>query len=1061
MTAPTQQGGSSVKRLMLCVAAALACAAAPPAKLTPKQAAADAAAFRLFLQARKEWDAGKRAEAAATMEKARRAAEEAHGPDGVGARRMDGWLADWARQMGRWEESTAHHKRLWRMTARLLGEGHHEAIDARGRWETAKLHQAMTSRQRERLAESDRTNARAGQLHREGDPRRALPLFAEVLAAREELLGPRHHATASALGNLSLMHTLTGDNKTALALARKALSIEKEVLGTRHPAYALGLNNLGILIREQGDADGAAALHKESLAVFRAAYGPRHPRCALAMNSLAIALEEAGDLDTSLIWYRRAAALRAELLGESAADYAKSLCGIAGVLLRRGEPREALALQQKATDILRAALGEKHPHHATALVSLAQYLAFSEDRAEGLALLRKAAAGLKAALGDRHPSHAAALAIQAEMLARAGAFAESLPLHKKALAIRKAALGVRHPDYADSLAGLGELHFFKGEFKEALSLQEQAAAIYKTALGSRHPRHAAAVTAIATTLLSAGEEEKAREASERALAASAAMLRGAASLRSDRQFLAALHLARGRLDLRLSMPDAGAYGHLLAWKGAALLRQQERRRLARLAADPVTRDAVTALQKTAARLAALARAGPPAGEMDRLAAEQERLEVELARASPRAAGTEWPLRPEAMTGSLPEGAVLIDYLLILRQGLTGKDGRPVWPFPRHALAFVARRGRPAARVELGPAAEIEQACAAWRKALLRGEAAGEAGARVKKLVWAPLEKHAAGAKVVLISPDGALGWVPFAALPGKEKGSYLIEDVALAVVPIPQALPGLLAPTKPGDRLPPSLLAVGGLRYGAADAGRTEFAALPGTATEAAAVRESFAGLFKGGTATSLTGGRATKAAVREPLGKVRYAHLATHGYFSTEAGAPAAGHARGGMVAGRNPLLLSGLALSDANRQPKRGEEDGVLTALEVSEMDLSRLELAVLSACETGLGKVMAGEGMLGMQRAFQAAGARSVVASLWKVDDEATRVLMADFYSLAWDAKSPAPLADALRKAQVALMHGRTLDGRPRGVGKLPEKVVKGVGGRLPPYYWAAFVLSGDWR
>ena len=196
-------------------------------------------------------------------------------------------------------------------------------------------------------------------------------------------------------------------------------------------------------------------------------------------------------------------------------------------------------------------------------------------------------------------------------------------------------------------------------------------------------------------------------------------------------------------------------------------------------------------------------------------------------------------------------------------------------------------------------------------------------------------------------------------------------------------------------------------------------------------------------------------------MASARYAHLATHGYFAPEAVRSALdgeGDGRPGerAVTGWHPLLLSGLALSDANREAGPGEEDGILSALEVSEMDLTGLELAVLSACETGLGRAAAGEGLLGMQRAFAAAGARSVVASLWKVDDRATQALMQDFYAAAWDPKKVVSRAEALRQAQLTMLR----EGGRRAAFREDAGKQKG-DGRLPPYYWAAFVLSGDWR
>src|SRR5262249_36363776 len=100
----------------------------------------------------------------------------------------------------------------------------------------------------------------------------------------------------------------------------------------------------------------------------------------------------------------------------------------------------------------------------------------------------------------------------------------------------------------------------------------------------------------------------------------------------------------------------------------------------------------------------------------------------------------------------------------------------------------------------------------------------------------------------------------------------------------------------------------------------------------------------------------------------------------------------------GRNPQLLSGLVLAKANAEPERG----LLSAEEVSRLDLRGTDLVVLSACDTGLGKVAGGEGVLGLQRAFQSAGARATVCSLWSVSDAATSVLMEHFYKHLWEKK-----------------------------------------------------------
>ena len=262
---------------------------------------------------------------------------------------------------------------------------------------------------------------------------------------------------------------------------------------------------------------------------------------------------------------------------------------------------------------------------------------------------------------------------------------------------------------------------------------------------------------------------------------------------------------------------------------------------------------------------------------------------------------------------------------------------------------------------------------------------------------------------VLVSPDGPLGLVPLEALPGKAAGSYLIEDYTIALVPVPRLFGDGEAVaadgSKPAPAEAPSLLLVGDVDYGG-DPGAAptqvasrsaavgtragfepKFERREGMRVEVLAIRGSFEKQFKKrfpeSRATLLSDEDATEEALRQMAGKYRYLHLATHGYFAPpklrSALGPSDPAARQGTdffgargVAGFHPGLLSGLALAGANVRPTPiGKDDGILTALEVAELDLAKVELAVLSACETGLGEVAGGEGLLGLQGAFQVAG------------------------------------------------------------------------------------------
>jgi len=829
-----------------------------------------------------------------------------------------------------------------------------------------------------------------------------------------------------------------------------------------------------------GDHQAALPLSRRALAVRLDAYGAGHPSLADSLNGLALLHEDMGHHKAALPILQQALAIRKASQGEKTAEYATALNNLGRVHHGMGDSKAALLLFREALRRYDDSLGKGHRFRAICYNNIAQVLVALGDHKEARLNLELALAINKATVGERHPGYANCLNNLGLLHDSLGQHEAALPLLSRARDLWRDLLGETHPLHAASLHNLAGVHKDMGHHEDAIRLYRQASALQKDALGDTHPAQARTLNNLAAVFAASGDDANALVASERAMTLTLARLRDLASVQSDRQQFAAAALLRQHLDVRLSIPDAPrhtpAAAYSLAWKGALLARQQERRLFLSLTSDEATRGAAERLQSVTRQLVAL-RLSPGATreKAEAMEREQDDAQADLARRSDafRSRRSAGPTTPERLAASLPDGAALVDFLFFRRHGLKGAGGKP--RVEAQLAAFVTRPGRPAVRVDLGTAAGVEEAVLAWRALLLVRRPDAAAGARLKALVWSPLEKHLAGAKVVLIGTDGVLGTVPFAALPGKKEGAYLIEELAVAAAPLPSAIPDLMTPRPEAARLPPSLLVAGDLRYEpgegdrparagtdtptAARTGRESFARLPATAAEADDVRASFQGLFKGGSVTPFKGASATKAAVRKALSSVRYAHLATHGFFAPEAVKSAVGEREG---TGWHPLLLSGLALSDANRAPKSGEEDGILTALEVAEMDLSGLELAVLSACETGLGKVAGGEGVLGMQRAFQAAGCRSVVSSLWSVDDRATRDLMAAFYRGRWDAKSPLPAIEALRRAQLAMLRAdprMIADGVRRGM--VREDDVKAGTARVPPFYWAAFVLSGDWR
>ncbi|MEM9657324.1 MAG: CHAT domain-containing protein [Planctomycetota bacterium] len=229
---------------------------------------------------------------------------------------------------------------------------------------------------------------------------------------------------------------------------------------------------------------------------------------------------------------------------------------------------------------------------------------------------------------------------------------------------------------------------------------------------------------------------------------------------------------------------------------------------------------------------------------------------------------------------------------------------------------------------------------------------------------------------------------------------------------------------------------------------------LTNTRGEIDGLKASFAKRFPQGSVQVLAGGEASETAFRTEAPRTAFVHLATHGFFaparlkSALAQQPSQTNLRSDAVvrqgvAGFHPGLLSGVVFAGANGADPGDEDDGVLTALEASALDLEGVQLAVLSACETGLGEAAGGEGVLGLQRAFQLAGVKTVVSSLWKVPDRATSQLIQRFYANLWGRGLSG--AEALREAQIWML---------RGGDDQAERA------SVPPEDWAAFTLSGDW-
>ena len=542
----------------------------------------------------------------------------------------------------------------------------------------------------------------------------------------------------------------------------------------------------------------------------------------------------------------------------------------------------------------------------------------------------------------------------------------------------------------------------------------------------------------------------------------------------------------------LEIPVKDQYQHVLKWKGAvsrhSLQTAIDRANLTDEIRNQIKKDAV-AYAGTLQQLSELAYrrfdARDDPEKSDRLEVKVRVLEQEahnLEREIRRRISADGiqdggvPVTLDDVARALPDGSLLMEVLEI-RQYAKRAQGEPIRG-KRTYIAYLISSSGQIARVELGDADRIDDAVDRFTRSIYYRLPDDGAGKELADSVRDKLQDHLEGVRLLVIAGDGSFHRLPFAALPGA-KEDFWVQELAFATVPSAHSLVMRRATPRAAAT---GWMIVGGVDYGMRDsavASHRGLSFLPGTVKEAKEIEARFHSRYPDLVDTLETPGlimgkSATKQAIRDGLLSCRYIHLATHGYFLRSDDYQANLYNRPAYYgSGRtSPLGLEPLDDEPFGRAPKRVSDqlagfniydlgaqldagialapakpddasstflyDSVLSASELAELDLRHVELIVLSACETGLGYVQSGQGIVGLPGALDQAGARSVISSLWKVDDKPTVELMRHFYKELLQRDSPVGPAEALCNAQRAMIASKKYQ---------------------KPRYWAAWSVMGD--
>lgn len=934
--------------------------------------------------------------------------------------------------------------------------------------------------------EARRLEDEARRLSDQGRPAAAIPLAERAAALRERSRDPSKRQLANTLSELAALHGDTGDFARAEALHLRALAILEKTRGQALPDLAAALHNLGFLHDEMGDYKRAEKLYRRALTILENARGPDHPDVAGSLNNLAAAQFNQGDYLAAERLYDRALSIHEKRGPSKDPRAAVTLTNIAVLRMSKGEWSGAIASIHRALAIFEEARGPDHPEVASSLNILADIQLHVGDLASAEVTQRRALTILETALGADHHHLAAALGRLGAIRARRGDHGGAEPLYRRALAITEKALGPEHPEAAAHLAQIGALLMAKDELTAAEPVLLRALAVREKSLGPAHPSVAASLYALAKLRLRQGRAGDAIAALARSTDIQerhAALLLSTGSEAQKRAYVSTLgHETSLAVSLHAQQSPADPSAARLAL--TTILRRKGRvsdamaDSLARLrsrlgAGDTALLERLASVQS---QLSAQTMRGPRSiplaqhrANLLALETQRQELEAEASRQSEALRVEVAPVTLDAVQAAIPSGAALVE-IFAYTPFPTGRAAPTSAPPPQRYVAYVLRREGGAQMADLGDAASIDALSAKLRAAL--ADPARDPRPLARSLharIMEPIRALLGETRWLYLSPDGELSLVPWGAL-ADEDGRYLVESTSITYLPSGRDLLRYTAPAAP-PREPPlvignpdfgplNLKATRGLSLeGGGESGRAPidmarilFQPLDATAEEALAIArtvdrslDAAPGLIGGVDARAglrvLMGADATEAAVKAVKGPL-FVHLATHGFFlpATEEQAP---RADGPLVEGdfgftaprpENPLLRAGLALAGANARSS-GAEDGVLTALEAAGLDLRGTKLAVLSACETGLGHAQSGAGVYGLRRALAIAGSESQVMSLWRVDDAATRDLMILYYArlMAGGGRS-----ESLRSAQLAMLAMKSY---------------------AHPYSWAGFIASGN--
>jgi len=878
---------------------------------------------------------------------------------------------------------------------------------------------------------------------------------------------------------------------SAEALARKEFGLYDSSTAT-----ALALDAFGAI--KQIDSQRADSLARESIRIWQTIRGKDCPQQAYPLRMLTTGLSDQGrEVEAEKVQKRAIELLQAAPDYQGYSGVFRMPHFLALLINNQGnyyigrDLAQAERLYKEAGDIWTKAYGADSPEAAVTSFNLARIALARRDFTTAESLARKALLVYAKTPVEKKiwPTDVAeSYLLLSEICANMGRWNEADSLTNLAIAGYNETYGESTPG---SLPGIQNAKYVatrqRNWAKAVKYAEEEIRVLEKYDIQSAAARSTVYLE-LARFYFSLDDRSKSLIAYDQSLALRQSFIRSAFAFASERNKMAYLRMYPLIYQslLTLAVSDTGgraiasAFDMVLSGKGAVLDALAQERQVALCSDRPelhrLVKQHAAVCDSIAGMAVRIQELGNPIQleKSKRLYEIKDSLELSL---SHQCAEFERKLRQDTISSvrvarTLPKGSVLWEFVRYWPYNLSHPDRALA---PRY-LAFALNTLGQVRVSDLGEAKTIDSLIDLVHQEVNEGvdvllgaderaleQQLADVTKRLYQLVFAPLQPATAGCDHIFIAPDGQLSLLPFEMLV-LPNGRYVVEDYQVTYLSSGRDLPRfesdslskgegaivISAPDYESAAGQPLALAVTSvdsagrnLLRGPSD--RTAcltipFSPLPASAREGKAVADILAA--KMGRAVSYLEGRnASEESLETMLQTPRILHIATHGYFCPRAQYSDLSSAT------ESPLLYAGLALAGSNQMIRKptdttaATDDGILTALEASGLNLQGTDLVVLSACQTGMGTVQEGEGVYGLRRAFQLAGARAVVMSMFNVPDMTARDLMTRFYT---DWLSGTTKSKALRNAMLAELRYRR---EQRGAAH--------------PLFWGGFILAGDYK